>query len=103
MQSNVQPTTGSPPTPRPATLTDHTTGVVRTPRVSFRLRGRGCLAGGFTGLFSRRGAVSVPNSSAGATCRFRGGRQGGTLLLFSLRFSRTHLIGPGDSFSVGPL
>lgn len=101
-------TTGSqgqqaPCGPRPATLTDHTTGVVCAPRVSFSLRGRGRLAGGFTGLFSPRGTVPVPNRSTSATCRFRRGGQGGALLLFSLRLSRTHLIGPGDWLSVGPL
>lgn len=88
------------------TLTDHTAGVVCAPHVSFSLSGRACLAaggGGFTGLFSPCGTVSVPNRSTGATCRFRGGGKGGTLLLSSLRFSGTRLIGPGHWFSGGPL
>lgn len=55
---------------RPLTLTDHTTGVVSVPWVNFSLSGWGCLACGFTGLFSPCGNVSVPSCSASATCRF---------------------------------
>lgn len=77
-------------------LTNPTTSVVSVPRVSFSLSGWACLACGFIGLFSPRGTVSVP----GCSCS---GGQSGTLLFFSLNISRSHLICPGEGFSITPL
>lgn len=86
-----------------AELTNPTTSVVSVPQVSFSLSGWACLACGFIGLFSPRGTVSVPGCSCSATCRFGRGGQSGTLLFFSLNISRSHLICPGEGFSITPL
>lgn len=86
-----------------AELTNPATSVVSAPRVSFSLSGWACLACGFSSLFSPWGTVSVPGCGCSATCRFGRGGQSGTLLFFSLNVSRSHLVCPGEGFSITPL
>lgn len=84
-------------------LTDTSTSGVSVSLVSFTLCGGTSLDCGFSCLFSSRGSIFVPCRGSGATSRFGGSGQSGTMLLFSLNFPRSHLVCPGMGFSITAL